>query len=54
MSLGSCQPFALISSSAAGYMSVPSGSDCTPGVSFARSILLSPMICITGIPRANR
>jgi hypothetical protein len=45
---------ALTSSSAAGYTSMPPGSDRTPVVSFAGSILLSPMMCATGAPSANR
>jgi hypothetical protein len=49
-----CHPIVLTSSSAALYKSVPSDSDCTPGVSFAGSILSSPMICITGTPCASR
>jgi sugar lactone lactonase YvrE len=48
------QRIALTSSSAAGYTSVPSGSDRTPGVSLAGSILSCPMMCATGTPSANR
>jgi hypothetical protein len=42
------------SSSAAGYTSVPPGSNRTPGVSFAGSIWLCPMMCDTVTPSANR
>ena len=48
------QPIALTSSSTAGYTSVPPGSDRTPGVSFAGTTLLCPMMCATGTPSASR
>jgi hypothetical protein len=41
-------------SPAARYTSVLSDSTHAPSVSFAGSILLSPMMCITGTPCANR
>lgn len=48
------QSLGLGASSTIGYRSVPSGRAHAPGVSFAGSILSSPMMCITETPCVSR